>query len=77
MLGEEETELLLFPPWRAGWWLTGSSLTSGWNARLVFETNVGKGWQIVGGDKWLEEKLGRKDPCPCRSGTRFQQLLHA
>ncbi|MFX8809217.1 SEC-C metal-binding domain-containing protein [Acinetobacter baumannii] len=23
------------------------------------------------GDKWLEEKLGRKDPCPCGSGRRF------
>ncbi|WP_420801966.1 SEC-C metal-binding domain-containing protein [Sphingomonas cavernae] len=24
----------------------------------------------------LVEKLGRKDPCPCGSGRRFQQLLH-
>ena len=23
------------------------------------------------------EKLGRNDPCPCESGRRFQELLHA
>ncbi|MFL6622905.1 MAG: SEC-C metal-binding domain-containing protein [Sulfurifustis sp.] len=23
------------------------------------------------------EKLGRNDPCPCGSGRRFQELLHA
>lgn len=27
------------------------------------------------GDKHLEEKLGRNDPCPCGSGNRFQELL--
>ena len=26
--------------------------------------------------KELLEKLGRKDPCPCGSGRRFQELLH-
>ncbi|MDH5557314.1 MAG: SEC-C metal-binding domain-containing protein [Alphaproteobacteria bacterium] len=28
------------------------------------------------GDKELIEKLGRNDPCPCKSGRRFQALLH-
>ncbi|WP_369016124.1 SEC-C metal-binding domain-containing protein [Armatimonas sp.] len=36
------------------------------------ETNVGKGVRSVqGGVKILEEKLGRRDPCPCGSGRRF------
>ncbi|MCB1607000.1 MAG: SEC-C domain-containing protein [Xanthomonadales bacterium] len=30
---------------------------------------------MVGGFKELIEKLGRKDPCPCGSGRRFQPLL--
>jgi hypothetical protein len=29
----------------------------------------------VRGDKVLEEKLGRKDPCPCGSGKSFQEVL--
>ncbi|HEY0158122.1 MAG TPA: SEC-C metal-binding domain-containing protein [Thermoanaerobaculia bacterium] len=29
------------------------------------------------GDKELLEKLGRNDPCPCGSGRRFQEVLHA
>ncbi|MBX3627255.1 MAG: SEC-C domain-containing protein [Rhizobacter sp.] len=29
------------------------------------------------GQKELIEKLGRNDPCPCRSGRLFQALLHA
>ncbi|HWM31832.1 MAG TPA: SEC-C metal-binding domain-containing protein [Methyloceanibacter sp.] len=29
------------------------------------------------GSKELIEKLGRNDPCPCSSGRRFQELLHA
>jgi hypothetical protein len=33
--------------------------------------------RIVHRDKELQEKLGRKDPCPCGSGRHFQQLLHA
>jgi len=41
------------------------------------ETNVKRGAQIVHGDKELEEKLGRNDQCPCGSGRRFQELLHA
>ena len=39
------------------------------------ETNVKRGVQIVHGDKTLEEKLGRNDPCPCKSGRKFQELL--
>jgi hypothetical protein len=38
---------------------------------------VKRGLRFVrGGEKELVEKLGRKDPCPCGSGTRFQPLLH-
>ncbi|MGD0227017.1 MAG: SEC-C metal-binding domain-containing protein [Terriglobia bacterium] len=29
------------------------------------------------GGKELSEKLGRNDPCPCGSGIRFQEVLHA
>jgi SEC-C motif len=31
----------------------------------------------VGGSKELIERLGRNDPCPCESGRRFQEVLHA
>lgn len=31
---------------------------------------------VHGGEKELVEKLGREDPCPCRSGKRFQAVLH-
>jgi uncharacterized protein YecA (UPF0149 family) len=37
------------------------------------ETHVKQGIQIVHGDKLLEEKLGRNDPCPCGSGKRFKR----
>jgi uncharacterized protein YecA (UPF0149 family) len=36
------------------------------------ETRVKRGVRIVHGDKLLEEKLGRNDPCPCGSGKRFK-----
>jgi hypothetical protein len=36
---------------------------------------VKRGLRIVHGDKELIEKLGRRDPCPCGSGRRFQGLL--
>lgn len=45
------------------------------------ETNVKRGLRFVRGrpedDESVElvEKLGRNDPCPCGSGTRFQSLL--
>jgi hypothetical protein len=41
------------------------------------ETHVKRGTRVVGGRKELSEKLGRNDPCPCLSGRRFQELLHA
>jgi uncharacterized protein YecA (UPF0149 family) len=41
------------------------------------ETGVKRGDRIVRGQKELIEKLGRNDPCPCRSGRLFQALLHA
>jgi len=41
------------------------------------ETKVKRGKRIVHGDKELIEKLGRNDPCPCGSGRRFQEMLHA
>ncbi|RJF90356.1 SEC-C metal-binding domain-containing protein [Sphingomonas cavernae] len=41
------------------------------------ETRVKRGLHFVrGGEVELVEKLGRKDPCPCGSGQRFQELLH-
>jgi len=36
------------------------------------ETQVKRGIRIVHGDKLLEEKLGRNDPCPCGSGKHFK-----
>jgi uncharacterized protein YecA (UPF0149 family) len=35
------------------------------------ETRVKRGVQIVHGNKELQEKLGRNDPCPCGSGRSF------
>jgi len=40
------------------------------------ETNVKRGVRVVHGDKALDEKLGRNDPCPCGSSRRFQEVLH-
>ena len=39
------------------------------------ETRVKRGFRVVHGDKELQEKLGRNDPCPCGSGRSFQKLL--
>ena len=41
------------------------------------ETNVKRGQRVVHGEKELIEKLGRDDLCPCGSGRRFQEMLHA
>ncbi|QJE99309.1 hypothetical protein HHL09_17810 [Luteolibacter luteus] len=41
------------------------------------ETRVKRGHRVVNGDKELSEKLGRNDPCPCGSSSKFQELLHA
>ncbi len=35
------------------------------------ETQVKRGVRIVGDGKYLTEKLGRNDPCPCESGRSF------
>ena len=37
------------------------------------EKQVKRGVRIVGGNKLLEEKLGRNDLCPCDSGKRFKK----
>lgn len=37
------------------------------------EPKVNRGSRIVHGGKLLEEKLGRKDRCPCRSGKVFKR----
>ena len=39
------------------------------------EMQVKRGVRIVHGDKRLDEKLGRNDPCPCGSARSFQALL--
>jgi len=41
------------------------------------ETQVKRGARSVHGDKELQEKLGRNDPCPCGSARRFQTRLPA
>jgi hypothetical protein len=47
------------------------------------ETRVKRGLRFVRGGPEnsnsveLVEKLGRNDPCPCGSGKRFQEMLHA
>jgi uncharacterized protein YchJ len=55
----------------------GFELTSKRRKGYPSETHVKRGVRIVHGDKELVEKLGRRDPCPCGSGRRFQELLHA
>jgi len=39
------------------------------------EARVKRGQRIVHGDKTLQEKLGRNDPCHCGSGRKFSSLL--
>ncbi|WP_145092398.1 SEC-C metal-binding domain-containing protein [Anatilimnocola aggregata] len=41
------------------------------------ETKVKRGVRIVHGDKQLEEKLGRRDLCPCGSGKVFKHCCLA
>ncbi|MEQ1830093.1 MAG: SEC-C metal-binding domain-containing protein [Pirellula sp.] len=42
------------------------------------ETKVKRGIRIVHGDKLLEEKLGRNDPCPCGNNKLFKRCcLHS
>ena len=56
---------------------TGFEVTSKRRKGFPSETRVKRGKRVVGGYKELSEKLGRNDPCPCLSGRRFQELLHA
>ena len=42
-------------------------------ARAPSEMKVKRGVQIIHGDKLLEEKLGRNDPCPCGSGKKYKK----
>lgn len=35
------------------------------------ETGVKRGVRVIHGDKYLVEKLGRNDPCPCGSRRLF------
>src|SRR5262249_59234744 len=56
---------------------TALELTSKRDGGFPSESRVERGRRIVHGDKELEEKLGRNDPCPCGSSRRFQELLHA
>jgi uncharacterized protein YecA (UPF0149 family) len=37
------------------------------------ESHVKRGIRLVHGEKLLDEKLGRNDLCPCRSGKRFKK----
>lgn len=40
------------------------------------ETHVKRGRRFIkGGEIELAEKLGRNDPCPCGSRSKFQELL--
>jgi hypothetical protein len=52
--------------------LLSRSCPSGVEASLS-ETNVKWGRRVVHGDKEVNEKLGRNDPCPCGSGRMFKR----
>jgi uncharacterized protein YecA (UPF0149 family) len=56
---------------------SGFEATSKRRKGFPSESRVQRGDRIVRGSKELVEKLGRNDPCPCGSGRRFQELLHA
>ncbi|MDG4549199.1 MAG: SEC-C metal-binding domain-containing protein [Candidatus Contendobacter sp.] len=56
---------------------SGFEATSKRKRGFPSETRVKRGERAVKGDKELLERLGRNDPCPCQSGRRFQELLHA
>ncbi|MBW9117804.1 SEC-C domain-containing protein [Rhizobium cauense] len=62
-------------------WLANTSPTSAFEVTskrrksYPSETHVKTGQQFVHGDIELIEKLGRNDPCPCGSRSRFQELL--
>lgn len=56
---------------------SGFEVTSKRRKGYPSEARVQRGYRVVRGGKELVEKLGRNDPCPCGSGRRFQELLHA
>jgi uncharacterized protein YchJ len=56
---------------------TAFQITSKRRKGYPSETQVKRGRRIVHGEKELQEKLGRNDPCPCGSARRFKELLHA
>jgi uncharacterized protein YecA (UPF0149 family) len=56
---------------------SGFEVTSKRRKGYPSEARVQRGHRIVHGGKELLERLGRKDPCPCGSARRFQELLHA
>jgi len=41
------------------------------------ETQVKRGVRVVHGDKFLDEKLGRNDLCPCGSAKLFKNCCLA
>jgi uncharacterized protein YecA (UPF0149 family) len=54
---------------------TAFELTSKRRKGFPSEAQVKRGERVVHGSKELVEKLGRNDPCPCDSGSRFQEML--
>ena len=54
---------------------TAFEVTSKRRRGFPSETRVKRGERLVHGDKELNEKLGRKDLCPCGSGRSFQAML--
>jgi uncharacterized protein YecA (UPF0149 family) len=52
-------------------WEAHFEITSKRRKGFPSETNVKRGMRIVHGNKELQEKLGRKDLCPCGSGRSF------
>jgi len=56
--------------------ISGFESTSKRRKGYPSEQRVKRGDRYVHGDKELEEKLGRKDMCPCGSGRWFQEMLH-
>ncbi len=67
-------------PWNSTWISTNWRIFEVTRIRrkgYPSETRVKRGRRVVHLDKELVEKLGRNDLCPCNSGRRFQELLHA
>src|SRR5256885_3226204 len=54
------------------WEESNFEITSKRRKGFPSETQVKRGVRVVHGEKELEERLGRNDLCPCRSGRRFK-----